>query len=239
MNVLEEIVEPFLAKVDTLLGRDYSAILYGSVARGDFVPELSDENLMLIVDQLDTDILIRLEPPFTEWVGRRLAPPLLMTGAERSRSTDVFPIEITDMLAAYRVLRGTDPLKVMTVKPSDLRRALEREFRGKLTRLRQGFIPSGRRPEDLTTIARQSIASVTVLYRALLVLARRTAQSDAVSTLSAAAALVGFEAVPLTAIASHRGDADWRCRREDFAGYMGAVERTVTYVDELQLGAQE
>ncbi len=39
----------------------------------------------------------------------------------------------------YRVLRGSDPLAGMEVRPADLRAALEREFRGKLMRLRQGY----------------------------------------------------------------------------------------------------
>lgn len=239
MNVMGEIVEPFLAKADTALGAGYSAVLYGSVARGDYVAELSDVNLMLILERLDPGVLDRLEPPFRGWVAHRQPPPLLMTAAEWNRASDVFPIEITDMKAAYRVLRGADPVGQLAVRRSDLRRSVEREFRGKLTRLRQGFVPSHRRPEDLTHLARQSIASVTVLYRALLELARRPSPPDAQSVLTASGALVGFDRIALLSIAAHRGDTAWTCQRETFEGYMQAVERTVTFVDELQLGDQE
>ena len=40
------------AQVDAALGGGYSAVLYGSAARGDFVPGQSDLNLMLILDDL-------------------------------------------------------------------------------------------------------------------------------------------------------------------------------------------
>lgn len=239
MNVMGEIIEPFLAKADTALGTTYSAVLYGSVARGEYVAGLSDVNLMLILDRLDGGVLDRLETAFNAWVAHKLAPPLLMTSAEWRRADDVFPVEITDMKAAYRVLRGTDPLNQLAVSRSDLRKALEREFRGKLTRLRQGFVPSKGRPEDLTILARQSIASVTALYRALLVLAHRASPPEAQSVLTAAGALVGFDRMAILSIAGHRGDAAWTCERGVFEGYMQAVERTVTFVDELQLGDQE
>ncbi|MEO8200518.1 MAG: hypothetical protein ABI679_08375 [Gemmatimonadota bacterium] len=239
MNVMSDIIEPFLKKADSALGARYSAVLYGSVARGDYVAELSDVNLMLILDRLDALVLDRLEPSFAEWVGHKLPPPLIMTSAEWDRASDVFPVEITDMKAAYRVLRGSDPLARHAVRRGDLRKALEREFRGKLTRLRQGYVPSKQRPGDLTILARHSIASVAALFRGLLVLTHRESPPDASSVLTAAGALVGFDRVAILSIAAHRSDAAWTCGRETFEGYMEAVERTVTFVDELQLGDQE
>ena len=43
------------------------------------------------------------------------------------------------MRTVYQVLRGADPLQGVRVDRADLRKALEREFRGKLLRLRQGY----------------------------------------------------------------------------------------------------
>ena len=239
MNVMTEIIEPFLAKLDSAMGPGYSAVLYGSVVRGEHVAGLSDINLMLVVEQLDTETLTRLEPPFSSWVSHKLPPPLLMTAAEWRRASDVFPVEITDMKTAYRMLRGSDPVAELKVRRSDLRRALEREFRGKLNRLRQAFVPSERDPESLGVIARQSIASVVTLYRSLLVLRGDPVPPEMKRVILQAASAVGFDGNLLADIAAHRGDAGWKCRREDFEGYLRAVERTVAYVDELQLGDQE
>ena len=234
-----EIIEPFLAKIDSAIGARYSAVLYGSVARGEHLEGVSDINLLLIMDQLDSSVLIRLEPSFSGWVDRKLPPPILMTRSEWLRASDVFPVEITDMKIAYRVLRGMDPLGDLVVGKSDLRRALEREFRGKLNRLRQGYVPSERDPGSLGMLARQSIASVATLYRSLLVLLGRTVPGQMGEVLAQAGAAVGFDGGALAAIAAHRGEESWTCSREDFERYLLAVERTVGYVDELQLGDQE
>jgi predicted nucleotidyltransferase len=239
MNIETEMIEPFLKKLDAALGTRYSAVLYGSVVRNEHVPGLSDVNLMLIVDRLDSDTLTRLEPPFSDWVGHKLPPPQLMTAVEWSRASDVFPVEIADMKVAYRVLRGVDPVQGLSVARGDLRRALEYEFRGKLNRLRQGFVPSERHPDTLGAIARSSIASVAALYRALLTLVGRTPPVEMARTILDTATVVGFDAAPLTTISAHRADAGWNCSRETFEGYLRAVERTVAYVDELQLGDQE
>ena len=77
--------------------------------------------------------------PSRAWSKAAPEPPLLISRAEWARASDVFPIEITDMRAGYQVLRGSDPLAAATVSRADLRQALERELRGKLLRLRQGY----------------------------------------------------------------------------------------------------
>jgi predicted nucleotidyltransferase len=236
---LTEIIEPFLAKVDAAIGSEYSAVLYGSVARGDHIAGLSDINLLLVLDRLTSETLVKLEPAFSDWVDKNLPPPLIMTRAEWRRASDVFPVEITDMKTAYRVLRGSDPVSGLSVRRDDHRRALEREFRGKLNRLRQAFVPSERDPESLGTIARQSIASVTVVYRSLLVLVGESVPDSLGAVLTRAGQVVGFGTQALVDIAAHRGDSGWKCSRPAFEEYLSAVERTVEYVDQLQLGDQE
>jgi predicted nucleotidyltransferase len=239
MSLTTEMIEPFLAKVDAAIGPDYSAVLYGSVARGENIAGLSDINLLLVLDRLTSEVLVGLEPPFSAWVEKNLPPPLLMTRAEWQRASDVFPVEISDMKTAYRTLRGSDPVVGLTLRRSDHRRALEREFRGKLNRLRQAFVPSEREPESLGIIARQSIASVTVLYRSLLVLLGESVPGQMSGVLTQSAAAVGFDPAALIEMVTHRGDSGWKCRREVFEQYLSAVERTVGYVDQLQLGDQE
>ena len=238
MSLTTEIIEPFLAKVDAAVGPDYSAVLYGSVARGENIPGVSDINLLLVLERLTSDILSRLEPPYRAWVEQNLPPPLLMTRAEWERASDVFPVEISDMKTAYRTLRGTDPVAAMVVSPADHRRALERDFRGKLNRLRQAFVSSERDPGSLGIFARQSITSVAVLYRSLLVLLGQPVPADLAGVFAEAGRIVGFDPATLSDIAAQRGEQGWKCPREAFEQYLSAVERTVSHVDQLQPGDQ-
>ena len=239
MSLTTEIIEPFLANVDGAVGVDYSAILYGSVARGENIPGLSDINLLLVLDRLTSDVLVKLEPPFSAWVEQNQTPPLLMTRSEWQRASDVFPVEITDMKTAYRTLRGPDPVSGLIIRPGDHRRALERDFRGKLNRLRQAFVPSELDPESLGIHARRSIASVAVLYRSLLVLVGEIVPPSMPAVLAQGGRVAGFDSAVPVDIATHRGDQAWKCRREAFEQYLSAVERTVGFVDQLQLGDQE
>lgn len=237
MNIMTQMVEPMLAAVEPVLP-GLSAVLYGSLVRGDHLPGHSDVNLLLVTDQLDTSRLHRLAPAYSSWVAHQVAPPLLMTREEWRRASDVFPVEITDMRAGYRVLRGPDPLEGTVVRRPDLRAGLEREFRGKLARLRQGFIPSEQRPQDLGLMARQSIASLAVLWRGTLALAGQTPPGPLGEVLQRAGQLLGFDPAPLADIPRHRGDAAWRCSLETFADYLAAVELSVGWVDNFQTGEE-
>ena len=233
---VSRVVDPFLAQVDRSLGEGYSAILYGSAARGDFIPGRSDINLMLVLDQVTPPVLKSLGPAFTAWRKSVQEPPLLVSGAEWSRASDAFPIEITDMRLSYQVLRGSDPLEGVHVDRTDLRQALEREFRGKLLRLRQGYATYTPEPAALGSLGLQSAATILVLLRGMLTVTGTPVPSGAAEVATAAAAAVGFEPEHLLHVIQHRADREWRCGAPEFENYMNAVEQTARFVDQLQLG---
>jgi hypothetical protein len=233
---VDRVVRPFLDATDRALGTGYSAVLYGSGARGDFIPGRSDINLVLVVEDLSPPVLRSLGPAFTGWRGSKLEPPLLISRTEWNRATDVFPIEITDMRTSYQVLRGADPLSGMQVDRSDLRRALERELRGKLLRLRQAYAASAGDSAALGVVASESAATIMVLLRALLSLLGRRVPTDPLELAAEASAALGIEGEHLLQVVRHRSDQRWRCPPEDFERYLEAVERAARFVDQLQLG---
>jgi predicted nucleotidyltransferase len=233
---VSRVVDPFLAEVDQALGSGYSAVLYGSAARNDFIPGRSDINLMLVLDQLNPQILRSLGRAFTRWRKGSREPPLILSRAEWERASDAFPIEITDMRLSYQVLRGPDPVQTMQVDRTDLRKALEREFRGKLLRLRQGYATYAPDPKALGILALQSAATILVLLRGVLSLIGKPVPGDASALASASAAAIGFEAEHLLHVVRHRADREWRCGATEFEKYMEAVEQAARFLDQLQLG---
>ena len=233
------VVDPFLSEADKVLGQSYSAVLYGSAARGDFVPGRSNINLMVIMDQLTPSTLRSLARAFAGWRKATTEPPLILSRAEWTRATDAFPIEITDMRTSYRVLRGTDPLQEVRVDPIDLRKALEREFRGKLLRLRQGYATYAPDPAALGKLGLQSAATILVLLRGVLTLIGKTVPSDPLELAAAAAAAIGFEGEHVLHVVRHRVDREWRCQAPEFENYMQAVEDSARFLDQLQLGDQQ
>lgn len=232
-DTVNRVVDPFLAQVDAALAGGYSAVLYGSAARGDFLPGRSDLNLILVTDDLSPARLSALGDAYKAWRKSGYEPPLVILRSEWARATDVFPIEITDMRSGYQVLRGPDPVAGLHVAPADLRHALEREFRGKLLRLRQGFVAAGGDAAALGELAGRSAGTFLVLLRALLVLLDRAAPHEPVEVAAAAAAAMGMDGEPLLNVVRHRAERDWRCSPAEFERYLDAVARTATFLDQL------
>jgi hypothetical protein len=236
LEAVERVVSPFLGAADAALGNGYSAVLYGSAARGDYVPEQSDINLILVADALVPATLRALGPAFLTWQKSNSGPPLLITRTEWNRATDSFPIEIADIRAGYQVLRGTDPLQGLVVSRADLRQALESEFRGKLLRLRQGYAASAGDPAALGLLARRSVATMMVLLRGLLTLLGRTIPKDPLQLAVTGAEALGVDSEPLLHVIRHRGETKWLCRPEHFELYMDVAGRAAQFLDQLQLG---
>jgi hypothetical protein len=137
------------------------------------------------------------------------------------------------MRLSYQVLRGSDPLAGVQVDLGDLRKALEREFRGKLLRLRQGYSTYAPEPAALGSLGLQSAATILVLLRGVLTVAGKPVPTEASELAGAAAALVGFEPEHLLHVVRHRSDREWRCGATEFENYMTAVEQTAQFVDQL------
>jgi len=238
-DVVEKLVEPFLRECDRLLGQGYSAVLHGSVVRGEYLEGWSDVNLLLVLESATPDILSALTTPFAFWARSNQPPPLVLARPEWRRAADVFPVEITDIRTAYEVRRGEDPLAEVAVQPADLRAALERDLRGRLLRLRQGFISLAGDPGALAGLARDTAPSVVVLLRAALVLAGAQVPPARADVAATAGLVVGFQSGPVVEILHHLGDGDWNCTPDCFAGYIAAVESAVRFVDTLSPGAPQ
>jgi hypothetical protein len=233
---VRRVVEPFLAEVDKGLGSGYTAILFGSAARGDYVPGRSDLNLMLIVERADAAALARLRPAFAAW--RKNAPglPLVISRDEWLHGVDVFPIEICDLRAAHEVLRGPDLVTHVRADLPDLRRALEKEFRGKLLRLRQRY--AGDSDAGLGEWAGGTISAIVLFFRCLLVLTGRAAPAEPSGVIEAAAGVLGLDAAPLLRVLACRAKPSTKLAGSDFEAYLAAVERAANFTDQLELGGQ-
>ncbi len=235
-DIVQRVVEPFLANCDRLLGTGYSAVLHGSAARGEYLEGWSDVNLLLVLESAEPEVLRALTVPFATWARQHQAPPLLLTRAEWRRAADAFPIEITDMRSAYRVLRGADPLPEVVVSRGDLRAALERDLRGKLLRLRQGYVALAADPGALAGLARDTVSSLVVLLRGVLTLAGAQVPVGRAEVADIAGRVAGLDTAPLKEVLAHLGDGDWACSPAAFTEYLAVVEAVLRHVDHLTPG---
>ncbi|HEU4799112.1 MAG TPA: nucleotidyltransferase domain-containing protein [Gemmatimonadales bacterium] len=231
-------VEPLLREADRVLQGGYSAVLYGSAARGDYFERTSDINLLLLLPDASPATLRALGPAFRAWREKVAVPPLIITREEWAKADDVFPLELTDIRAAYQMLRGPDPVAGATVDRAGLRHALESELRGKLLRLRQGFALLEQEPKLLGALATHTLPTLLVLYRALLELHRRPVvpPSDAERVVREVALLVVASPEGSLAVVRHRAEPEWTCTSAQFEEYLAMVERAAHHVDHFQYG---
>ena len=230
------VVDPFLEAVDPVAGAGWSAVLYGSLARGQFVPERSDINLMLVLPELERTTLDGFRAGMERWSSAGYPPPLLFTAAEWIRAQDVYQVELADMLVGYRVLRGPDPLSAARLRPQDLRRQLERELRGKLLRLRQGYILVGDDPAGMGELALRSVPTVLVLLRGVLAMVDAPPGVAPSEVVAGAEAATGLSLQPIGTAAAHRPEPRWECSQQEFLTYLAAVTSVADFVDRFDPG---
>lgn len=235
-DAVGEIVSPVLERIDGVLSQSYSALVYGSGARGEFRDGVSDVNLLLVCQELSPPTLRRLSAALAGLRGKRQPPPLLIERDEWARASDVFPIEVTDMQIAHRLLRGEDPLAGRVVDPADLRHALEAEFRAKLLRLRQAYALGAGDPKMLGAVASGTVASVATLFRVTLRLYGRAAPSSTPAALAAAGQEMSIATEQIVELWTRRAAEGPPCAPELFEAYLAAVAAAVRVIDTFSRG---
>lgn len=145
-----------------------SIVLYGSAVMGDFDPERSNYNVLVVLETITPADLRAVRPLIEDWQARGHPLPLYFTREEMVDASDVFPIEFLDMSAAHRVLYGEDPFLGLEVSTVHLRHQIEYELRGKLIRLRELYIPASQSAERVTALMTDSIVSFVTLFRHVL-----------------------------------------------------------------------
>ena len=174
-----------------------SAVLYGSAAAGDFVPETSNYNVLLVIDGLGLAELDTLSTLVARWTKAGHRPPLLFARGQLQNSADAFAIELLDMQQSHRVLFGEDPLANLTVKQEHLRLQLQRELNEKLLALREGYLLTGGKPKPVAQLLAASVTGVLVLFRAALRLFQKDAPSAKADSLRLLSQHIPFDPQPL------------------------------------------
>jgi hypothetical protein len=173
-----------------------SVVLYGSATTGEFLPGVSNYNLLVIADRFDVATLTDLAASIARWVREGHRPPLLFTPGQLEASADSFAIEVLDIQQSRQVLFGVDPVANLQVSPEHLRLQLEREFQGKLLALREGYLLTGGKPRRVVALLTSTLSGILVVFRAALRLFRESVPASKLDALRLLADQVGFDAEP-------------------------------------------
>jgi hypothetical protein len=236
----EDNIKEFVERVRTAAGDNLeSVILYGSAASGDYHPKFSNINLFCVLRDISYGKLRDLAPVVKWWDRQKQPPPLFMTRRELERSTDVFTIELMDMVQHHRVLWGADVIQNLQIPMRLHRVQVEYELREKLILLRQHLLMAGNDERRMRELLVRAVASFATLFRhALIALGQSepVTRREAVRRLSAA---VGFDPSAIEQVLDVRerhADGKKLHALEIVGSYLEAVEKVAGAVDGI-LGA--
>lgn len=151
-----------------------SVTLYGSYVSGPWKAGRSDINVLILLTETAPERIRQFGADSSRFLRRHRITPLILTAREFSISSDVFPMEYADILAAHRTLAGTDPTETLDLQPHNLRHQLEHQLRGNLVALRQLNLANRRRSSALRRELVQWFSPLAAVFRGMLRLAGET-----------------------------------------------------------------
>jgi hypothetical protein len=147
-----------------------SIILYGSGAGDDYIPGKSDLNFLVTVTEEAIDHLDQAIETVSRWRKKDVATPLFMTKSYIESSLDSFPIEFLNIKNKYILVYGEDVLRDITFDANHVRLQCEREIKGKLILLREGFLETGGKQKRIQELIKASITAFISVFNGLLYL---------------------------------------------------------------------
>ncbi|UCH00067.1 MAG: hypothetical protein JSU78_06475 [Deltaproteobacteria bacterium] len=190
----EDIFDEFRGDYTTLFGDDMLAIiLYGSGARGEYIPKKSDINFLIVLTDNGMDYLGDAINLVAKWQKRRIPVPLFLTKGYIESSLDAFPLEFFNIRSAYQVIHGEDILEDLPIEKDDLRLQCERELKAKLLLLRESYLQTQGKAHPLRELIAQSLSAFVAIFKALLHLKGQQMQGRYEAVISAIADIYGLD----------------------------------------------
>lgn len=165
----EHIFQEFTDDYKEIFGDELIAIsLYGSAARGEYVYKQSDINFLIVLSEQGIENLRSALSIIPKWKKRNVSAPLMLTTNYIQSALDSFPIEFLTMQQHYRLIYGEDILSKIKIQPEHLRLQCEREMRGKLLYLREGFLNTNGKLASIKRLIQASLPAFASIFSALL-----------------------------------------------------------------------
>jgi len=235
----EEIFEEFTRDYQAVFRDDLKSIaLYGSGARGDYVPKKSDLNFLIVLTEAAMDRLRKAFPLIRKWRKRRVNIPLFLTEEYITSSLDSFPVEFLNLRQGHVLVYGKDVLEGLSFGKKSIRLQCERELKGKLLLLREAYLDSEGKTGGLGQVSSASLTAFLSLFRALLFLRDREIPRHNDELISTTAREIGFDEKPFMEVLRVR-EGKVKPRREEMEEvverYLRAIRELWKTVDRLEI----
>ncbi len=123
-------VEKFIQKLKEIFGKRLkSCILYGSAVKGKYREGISDINMIVIVDNLSAEDLEKIKKDLSKYAYKNLIKVFYFSEWFLLSSSDVFPVEWSDIKENHIILYGEDLTEKINVEEENMRIELERKIK--------------------------------------------------------------------------------------------------------------
>jgi len=136
-----------------------SVVMYGGLAKGEYNPDNSDVNMMIVLDEITVSELDKATPIIQEGVHDFRLAALLLSEDDLRRSTEIFPVKFLDMQRHHLVLWGKDVFADLAIARDYVRLRCAQEITNLLLRLRQFYLQRSHRPELIESTLTRAISS--------------------------------------------------------------------------------
>ncbi|MBX3334112.1 MAG: hypothetical protein KF876_08310 [Nitrospira sp.] len=164
----QKLLKSYVKDVTKVYGNEIeSIILYGSAAREEFLPGLSNLNVLLILSSYDLSVLKQYDGLHKRWSKEQVVVPLFLTRADLESASTAFPLEYQDILDWHRLLWGHDPFVGLKIDTRYLAAEVVQGLRGNVFRLRQRLVEGRSTEEAITILLPLSITTLLPVLRGL------------------------------------------------------------------------
>ncbi len=237
-KIPEEIFPEITEQLKSIFSGDLQSIaLYGSGASGGYVPGKSDLNFLIVVRDEGMKSLKLLHDVLRGWRKRRIATPLVMTKSFLESALDVYPIEFLTMKEHHIRVYGEDVLSTLSFDRTCMRLQVEREIKGKLIHLRQGYLESEGQPKNFRDLIKASLVAFLSLFTAILYLKGKPIPSERRQVIHKACELAGIDSGIFIKCLDIKEEAikyDLKEMASLFEKYLGEIEKFDRFVDQFK-----
>ena len=157
--VTRSALERYVATLRGLFAENLvSVALYGSAARDDYVPGVSDINVLVVLQDAHIKQVKKAADISRQMRDKHTIEPRFMSLEMIKDASDVLPMAFLDMQEHYILLYGQDVLKGVVIERGNLRGQVEYQLRFILLRMRNLYLFSS---HDQVLMTRQLTSSFT------------------------------------------------------------------------------
>jgi hypothetical protein len=235
----KEIFDEFTKDYQAVYGKELIAILlYGSAASGNYVRKKSDINFLVVLTEEGIGQLQKSFKKVEKWYKRKVSTPLFLTKSYIASSLDSFPIEFFNMQKSHQLVFGEDVLHELDFDKKHLRLQCEKELKGKLLQLRQGFLESGGKTRNLTFIIVHSLVAFISFFRVLIYLRDKEVPTESENIISLVSQEFSINKQTfLTLLQIKEGTKKLSSKELNalFESYIGEIRKLAYSVDQLSI----